>query len=314
MQELRDRDARVSADYTIELPVLGTVNVKGMGESGVRRTVRDHLKEYMKDPQVDVFVKQYRSREVAVGGMVEKPGLYTLNDPSDTILDMIGRAGGVKESASTRIIFIPAAAAASSRVPLTPATPDDNNLKASGKPRVAATTGAAKPLSAQQPDEKDSATDSSSGGGTAAYYTAPANGRDPIVIDISSLKNNSKLDVPAWPGDVIIVPAAGEVMVRGWVKNPGAFNITPGMTVLGAVTAAGGELYSSSVELLRTADDGQQTKEALNLGELQRGTQADLPVQSGDVVVINRSVAGAVPYFLDTLFSKFSTGAYLPLL
>jgi protein involved in polysaccharide export with SLBB domain len=108
------------------------------------------------------------------------------------------------------------------------------------------------------------------------------------------------------------VPAAGEVMVQGWVQNPGAFRITPGMTVLGAVTAAGGQLFSSSAEVLRTGASGGKTALQVNLARVERREESDLPVRSGDVVIVNRSVTGAVPYLLYGLFTKFGTGMYLP--
>ena len=41
-------------------------------------------------------------------------------------------------------------------------------------------------------------------------------------------------------GDVIIVPAAGDVTVQGWVEKPGAYSISPGLTVLGAIAATVG--------------------------------------------------------------------------
>jgi hypothetical protein len=136
----------------------------------------------------------------------------------------------------------------------------------------------------------------------------------PIQIDLSSLKNSGQfVDLPGRPGDVVIVPASGEVMVQGWVMKPGAFKITSGMTALGAVTAAGGEQFSSSATVLRTAEDGDKVEIPINLGRIKAGKERDVPVQSGDVVIVNRSAVGAVPYFLSTLFNKFGTGAYVPI-
>jgi protein involved in polysaccharide export with SLBB domain len=111
---------------------------------------------------------------------------------------------------------------------------------------------------------------------------------------------------------VIIVPAAGEVMVKGWVQNTGAFKITPGMTVLGAVTAAGGEMFSSDAVILRAGSTAGAGKIEIpvNLSAIQKGTAPDVPVQGGDVVIVKKSVAGAVPYAAYTVFQKFSTGIF----
>ena len=76
------------------------------------------------------------------------------------------------------------------------------------------------------------------------------------------------LDLPTRPGDVIVIPIAGEVMVQGWVKNPGAFKITPDLTILGAISAAGGALFSNSVEVIRTDPDGKHNARQFNLAPL----------------------------------------------
>jgi protein involved in polysaccharide export with SLBB domain len=101
-------------------------------------------------------------------------------------------------------------------------------------------------------------------------------------------------------------------MVDGWVQNPGAFKIAPGMTALSAISAAGGALFSSSAEILRTASNGQRLSVALDIAKVQKGQEADVPVQSGDVVMVDRSTVGAVPYAFYVLFNKFGTGMMLP--
>jgi protein involved in polysaccharide export with SLBB domain len=100
------------------------------------------------------------------------------------------------------------------------------------------------------------------------------------------------------------------VGVYGWVSHPGTFDVTAGMTVLGAVTAAGGAMFSSNVELLRT-ERGNRISIPLDLSKIESGKASDLPVKGGDVVLIKSSAVGAVPYGVYTLLSKFGTGLYL---
>ena len=85
------------------------------------------------------------------------------------------------------------------------------------------------------------------------------------------------------------------------------------MTALSAISAAGGALFSNSAQVLRTASDGQRSTIPFDISSVQKGREADVPVQSGDVVMVNRSVAGAGPYFVYSLFSKFGAGVALPL-
>lgn len=76
------------------------------------------------------------------------------------------------------------------------------------------------------------------------------------MIDLENLtKGGSQtyLTLPARPGDVIMVPGSGEVLVEGWVNKPGSYKITPRLTILGVVAAAGGPLFAadtSSVKLI----------------------------------------------------------------
>jgi hypothetical protein len=87
---------------------------------------------------------------------------------------------------------------------------------------------------------------------------------EPIVIDLQTLaKGGSQmyLTLPVRPGDVIMVPGAGEVLIEGWVEKPGSYKVTPGLTVLGAVAAAGGSMFAAdtgSVTVIRTDKDGKK--------------------------------------------------------
>jgi protein involved in polysaccharide export with SLBB domain len=137
-------------------------------------------------------------------------------------------------------------------------------------------------------------------------------GRSWIALDLTKSTDQACLDLPTRPGDVVMVPIAGQVMVQGWVKNQGAFRITPGMTVLGAISAAGGATFSWSAELLRPESGSKQTIAKFDLTKLARGEQSDVAVQSGDVVVVERSAVGALPYALLGIFNRFGTGMYFP--
>ena len=84
------------------------------------------------------------------------------------------------------------------------------------------------------------------------------------------------------------------------------------MTVVSAVAAAGGELFSEKAEVLRTDSGGIRRAIRLDLTQVKAGTEPDVAVQEGDVVVVMRSPVGAVPYAFYEIFTKFGTGMYLP--
>ena len=107
MEELKDRNVRVTAEGTILLPLLGKVQVAGLNEAELVEKLRPGLNKYLRNPRVFIFVKEYNSRQVAVLGAVKQPGLYTLSSGSENILDMISRAGGMAPDAEPEIQLIP---------------------------------------------------------------------------------------------------------------------------------------------------------------------------------------------------------------
>src|SRR5262245_48647419 len=109
MEELNNYSARVSGEGNITLPLIGVVPVAGLTEQQTREEIQRRLQErYMYDSQVSLFVQEYRSRQVAVIGAVNKPGLYNLAGETDTLLDMISQAGGMLDTAAPHILLIPA--------------------------------------------------------------------------------------------------------------------------------------------------------------------------------------------------------------
>lgn len=103
------------------------------------------------------------------------------------------------------------------------------------------------------------------------------------------------------------------MLVQGWVEKPGSYKITPGLTLLGAVAAAGGPLFAadtSAVNVMRTGKDGGRSLLPVDLEKLKRGEQSDIPVQTGDVIEVSASSAKIVPYGVYRFFSSvFHIGA-----
>lgn len=95
--------ARVSGRGTIIVPLLGELDVGGKTASEVERLLVAKLgADYLHDPQVTVFVADYRSQEVAVSGAVASPAVFSIRQPRN-VLELLAMAGGVTESAASRI-------------------------------------------------------------------------------------------------------------------------------------------------------------------------------------------------------------------
>jgi polysaccharide export outer membrane protein len=323
LEQLQHREVRVSPRDAIELPLVGTMSVKGMTEQSLIEALRERLSKYMYDPPISLFVKEYGSRQVAVVGAVEKPGLYTLMSASDTLMKMISKAGGTTKDAASEVILVPAGAggatlqqadflqgeqASVSHVQVSDMDASDSDEASAPSARVRNGAPIASGRAEAIRPAADGLPDASAGG---APFGPDLMKLDPITIYMTASQNY--LDLPARPGDVLIIPAAGEVTVGGWVQSPGAYKISRGMTVLSAVSAAGGALFSYSAAILRTAPDGERTRIPVDISKVQRGEQPDIPVQSGDVVMVDRSAAGAVPYALYEVFTKFGAGLAFPI-
>ncbi len=80
------------------------------------------------------------------------------------------------------------------------------------------------------------------------------------------------------------------VYILGEVNHPGTINMSPDMTVLQALSAAGGPTaYANTkkITILRT-EQGKQTKYAFNYKEVIKGneTQQNIVLKAGDTIVV----------------------------
>ena len=88
------KTVRVANDGQISLPLIGRVQAAGLTAEQLRQELADKWGEnYLQDPQVTVFVSEFKAKPVSVIGAVEKPGLYPLTGRR-TLIEMLSMAGG----------------------------------------------------------------------------------------------------------------------------------------------------------------------------------------------------------------------------
>ena len=91
--------ARVDNDGYILFPLAGRVLVGGLTTSSASQTIAAKLdNDYIVNPQVSVFVEEFRSKKVFIIGEVVRPGLYELSGPT-TLLELVSKAGGLTRGA-----------------------------------------------------------------------------------------------------------------------------------------------------------------------------------------------------------------------
>jgi len=104
--EKLNKTVRVSSQGNISLPLLGVLRVKGLTANQLERELRDLLAEkYLQDPQISVFIKEYRSQRISVMGAVEQPGVFEVTGQR-TIVDILAMGGGLKEDAGNTLFLI----------------------------------------------------------------------------------------------------------------------------------------------------------------------------------------------------------------
>ena len=146
-------------------------------------------------------------------------------------------------------------------------------------------------------------------------------GRDvlPIEIDVNEQyepANQNPMLLPVVGGDSIVINR-GRFLVDGWVEHPGAFDITPGITAFGGLSAAGGASFPadlSKVVVWRTERGGRKKRIDVDMAKITGGEQRDITLQAGDVVKVPVSPLRMVPYSLFWVITNVvRIGASLPL-
>jgi polysaccharide export outer membrane protein len=85
---------RVQVDGSIEFPLIGSLRVVGLTPSEVATMIAKKLTpDYLKNPQVTVFVKEIQSKKVFVFGQVNKPGTFNY-EQNMSVVQAITLAGG----------------------------------------------------------------------------------------------------------------------------------------------------------------------------------------------------------------------------
>jgi len=125
------------------------------------------------------------------------------------------------------------------------------------------------------------------------------------------------LDPVAIPGDVLTVTPAGSVQIDGWVDKPGSYPVTRGLTLTGAVAAAGGHLFPADrqhVTVKRVLGAGEQKYFTVDLDAVASGREPDFPITDGDVVHLPVSPERAVPWGVyEATKEMIHVGASIPI-
>jgi polysaccharide export outer membrane protein len=237
-EEQLSRDSvPIEMDGTIEYPLVGRVRVGGLTTRqveqelirllGTRTGPDGKLTGYLRNPQITVSVRDYRTVRVWVMGQVVRQGSHELQGGRATLMDAIAEAGGFSSTAGRTVSVV----------------------RGSG----------------------------SEGSGPTLPTSAPA--RNQIQVSREDIDSGVATVIRLRDGDTVFVSKADEVFVTGQVKSPNKYVMTEKMTVLQAITLAGGYTDRAAKNRIEIQREVNGRKEKFRVKE------TDL-VQPGDTIIV----------------------------
>jgi polysaccharide export outer membrane protein len=101
-----NRTVRVNSGGQISLPLIGVIQAGGSTVRELEEAIAARLKaDFLQNPQVSVFVKEYTSQRITLEGAVRKPGIYPLSGRT-TLLQAIATGGGLDQLANLQGVVI----------------------------------------------------------------------------------------------------------------------------------------------------------------------------------------------------------------
>ncbi len=215
---------RVSGEGVVTLPLIGEIKVAGLTTDQMAKKIAARLSDgFIVDPNVSVFVVEFRSKKTIIMGYVNKPGIYILSG-NTTFLELISLAGGLSKDAGD---------------------------KATIKRKRSGSTGE----------------------------------EGIITIDLKKLieQGDTSLNIPLMDGDNVFIAKAGVFYITGEIKNPAAYRYEDGITLIKAVTMAGGFTDKASAGRIRIIRKVDKKEKVIQKAEM------DEPVLPDDIIIVPES-------------------------
>lgn len=99
------RTVPVRPDGMITLPLVGDIRAAGLTPHELQDAIKKQISAFVPNAEVTVAIQEVKSLKFNIVGQVNKPGSYPLTKPM-TVLDGIALAGGFKDFAKSKKIYI----------------------------------------------------------------------------------------------------------------------------------------------------------------------------------------------------------------
>lgn len=232
-----NREVTVSEEGNFSYPLIGKVHADGLTVSELEKEIEKRLSgKYIINPQVNITVKEYKSKQVFVLGEVggtgtgKGPGAYPLIGKT-TLMEILAEAGGPTKEAGSEVIIIRPKKKRANPTPLEKASEDEI-----------------------------------------------------IRINLRRLlEGDMSQNIVLEPNDTIYVPKAEYFYVFGEVKKPGKYILEKGVTVLKAITIAGGTTEKAAINKTKIVRERAGIKVEI------KARMTD-PVYPGDTIIVPESL------------------------
>lgn len=137
-------------------------------------------------------------------------------------------------------------------------------------------------------------------------------GREKIIwVDLKRLLNRGDLayNIRLKPNDLIYIPDSFDTLmyVMGAVQKPGAYRLTPDMSVMDALAQAGGPNEDADENEIAIYRPGQEAVERIPLKSLLTADRKlNFALEEGDVIYVQKKGIAEVGYFLRQLLPGLS--------
>ena len=281
--ELSREAVRVDERGMIAMPLVDAdIPAACRTERELARDLAARYRRYLRNPYIDVFVKEYQSQPVAVLGAVRNPGRFQLQRRV-RLLDVLALAGPTERAGGT-IKVVRGASAGCADPPAAPVASD-----------------AAFATSSTAPNE------------LAERQAIP-------IESLSSYEMNATLrgDEAANPylqaGDVVTIAEAEQAFVIGNVLRPTPVTLKQRVTLTEALAMAGGTLPDTKKEKIRitrrSPDGTNKTELFYDLNAINKRQAEDIALQPNDIVEVD--TASGKRFFRTLLGAVAPAAAQLP--
>ena len=101
-----NRTLRVSASGEISFELLDLVKASGLTPLELELVLQEQLRrKYMKDPHVEVLIRELQSHPVSVLGAVKQPGVFQIQGTKN-VIEMLSLAQGLTDDAGDTVLIV----------------------------------------------------------------------------------------------------------------------------------------------------------------------------------------------------------------